>query len=233
MRVGSRPRHETTCSRATRPPRSASDGAGTAERARDLLAPEEVAVRGVVDVDADAAVHVLGAVDDVEARLGAPPARDQRSALGVRGRGRRVGVARQRLPQRHPHRLDVDAAVGELVLDGLERRRADDRTARARRCTTPPAASRRPRRPAGRPRGRASRAAGPRRTTRRRAGPQPAPGCRRRARWPARSWVVVSASSHSPAAVSTRKSPGPSVGGGRDQHVLAALRVTARPPSRR
>ena len=72
----------------------------------------------VVGVDAHAAVDVRGAMHDALSAVGGPP-------LGDQHRRCRDPIPREQpggLPQCHPHRLEVDVAVGELMVDGLEGR---------------------------------------------------------------------------------------------------------------
>ena len=72
----------------------------------------------VVDVDADAAVHVLRRVRHPVTALAGPPLRDRRLvAAGQAGVEQPDGLQR-----RQPHRLDVDVGVGQPVPDGLEGR---------------------------------------------------------------------------------------------------------------
>src|SRR5438105_13152661 len=73
-------------------------GGGRAQGELALLGPEEVTVQRVVDVDADAAVQVLGGVHDPLAAFGRPE-------LGHRqlvGRGEALGQTPPRLPSRRP-----------------------------------------------------------------------------------------------------------------------------------
>ena len=87
-----------------------------AELQLEDLGPPEVAVDRVLDVEADAAVEVLGGVGDPVPAVGGPVLGDVELLVG----GSPLGEAPGGLAGGELHALGVDVGVGHALADGLE-----------------------------------------------------------------------------------------------------------------
>src|SRR5690554_4980945 len=97
-------------------PQGVEHGAAAAQLTAQHAAPVEVAMNRIGDVDANAAVHVLGAMADAMPRLAGEPGYACR--LGLAGEPGIQAVAK--LPERRAQRLQVDLRISHAHLDRLE-----------------------------------------------------------------------------------------------------------------
>src|SRR5581483_2660537 len=89
-----------------------------AELVLDLLAPDEVAVQRVVEVDTQTTVQMLGGVHDPGPAVAGPELRDRDRLVGRPS----FGQPPDRLQRGEPDQLGVNVGVSGTLTDCLERR---------------------------------------------------------------------------------------------------------------